>query len=198
MKTLISNPFAGLKEALKKDAVATLCVCVLFSMAVGCGLLADHSSDSIDGEENSSESEIGKKIEPIIPEDDVIAFFDEHLPPYSGMTSDCFFVDIDEKENRCLMINSVEEFRKNFSCSSDMLPEIDFKSYTLIMGQYYFMPGTSYSVAKQNLIVESNKMELNLYVKVPEGSYCVLSNMYYCGIYPKIRNKSISVNVLFN
>ena len=55
MKTLISNPFAGLKESLKKVAVAALCVCVLFSMVVGCGLLADNSSDSI-VDDNSSDS----------------------------------------------------------------------------------------------------------------------------------------------
>ena len=136
-------------------------------------------------------------IEPIIPDDDIIAFFEEHLPPYSGMTSDCFFVDIDKKENRCVMINSDEEFRKNFSCSSNNLtPVIDFKSYTLIIGQYYYMPGSGYIVVNQSLIVKSEKMELNLHVKVPESSFAVLSHLYYWGIYPKIQNKPVRVIIV--
>ena len=134
-------------------------------------------------------------IEPIVPDDVVTVFFEEHLPPYSGMTSDCFFVDIDKKENRCLIINSDEDFRKNFSCSSNILPVIDFKSYTLIIGQYYSLPGTAYSIVEQKLIIESKKMDLNLFVRAPEGSYAVLSNLYYWGIYPKTNNKSISVNI---
>ena len=144
--------------------------------------------------DNMSEN-ITEVIEPIVPNDDVIAFFEEHLPSYSGMISDCFFVDIDKKENRCVMINNDKEFRKNFSCSFDMLPVIDFKSHTLIIGQYYSTPGTFYSVVEQNLIIESNKMKLTLFVSVPEGSYTVLSHLYYWGIYPKIINKSISVNI---
>ena len=32
--------------------------------------------------------------EPIVPDDNVIAFFEEHLPPCTGMASDCFFVDV--------------------------------------------------------------------------------------------------------
>jgi len=150
-------------------------------------------SASVEPSFNGDENVIGS----IIPNDDVTAFFEEHLPPYSGMESDCFFVDIDKKENRYVMINSVGEFKKNFSCSDDMLPVIDFASYTIIIGQCYYMGGTAYRVEEQNLTVESKKVKLNLFVRAPEASLAALTNLYYWGIYPKIKNKSISVNILF-
>ena len=136
-------------------------------------------------------------IEPIIPGDGVIAFFEEHLPPYSGAESDCFFVDIDHQKSICVLINSVEEFRNNFSCSSTMLPEIDFKSHTLIIGQYYPIRESSYKVINQELVVKSKEIELNLYVTSPEYTFATQTRLYYWGIYPKLRNKPINVNIIY-
>ena len=148
---------------------------------------------SVAGCDNSEEV-----IKQISPNNDVIVFFEEHLSPYSGgAESDCFFVDIDRQKSICVLINSVEEFRNNFSGSSTMLPEIDFKSHTLIIGQYCGMPGSGYYVADQNLILESKKLELNLYVKFPEYTFAVETRMYYWGIYPKLRNKPINVNIIY-
>ena len=133
-------------------------------------------------------------IYPKVSDKNISVFFEEHLPIFSGSRSECFFVD--NNENRCIMINSVDEFRKIFSCSKDLLPTIDFKSYTLIIGQYQ-MPGTAYSVDEQSIIVESNKIELNINVQCPEGSLGVICPLYYWGIYPKIQNKPIIVNIEF-
>ena len=59
MVKAIKNPF---KRFLQKDAVVILCVCVLFSMVVGCGLLADNSSSIVD-EDNSSENGSSQELE---------------------------------------------------------------------------------------------------------------------------------------
>jgi len=119
------------------------------------------------------------QVEPIVPNDEVIAFFEKHLPTFSGIYSDCFLVDIDKKESACFIINSVEEFGNIFSCSSVTLPAIDFDSYTLIVGRYDYAPGTVYNVVGQNLIVESKKMELNLNVIIPEDGLVRVNNSLY-------------------
>jgi hypothetical protein len=147
---------------------------------------------SVAGCDNSEEV-----IKQISPDNDVIAFFEEHLPPYSGAESDCFFVDIDHQKSICVLINSVEEFRNNFSCSSTMLTEIDFKSHTLVIGQYYPIRESSCKVINQELVVKSKEIELNLYVTNPESSFPAETRMYYWGIYPKLRNKPINVNIIY-
>ena len=142
-------------------------------------------------------------IEPVPADYEVIAFFEEQLPAFSGTRrSECFFIDeIDKpysegKWTKHVLINSMDEFKKYFSCSSDLLPAIDFRFYTLIIGQQQ-MGGSGYSVDEQNIIVESKKIELNITVKCPEGSFAVICPLYYWGIYPKFQNKSISVNIIF-
>jgi hypothetical protein len=130
--------------------------------------------------------------EPILPNEQIITFFEEHLPDFSGLRSVCFFVD--DKENKCVVINSMDEFRKNFSCSAIKLPAIDFNSYTLIIGQHQ-MAGSGYSVAEQSMIVTQKEIELNLKVDVPEDSFAVICPAYYWGIYPKVKNSPISVNI---
>ena len=133
-------------------------------------------------------------VKPIVQNDEINVFFEEHLPVFSGTRSECFFVD--NNENKCIIINSTDELRKIFSCSIDLLPTIDFKSYTLIIGQYQ-MPGTAYSIDEQSILIESKKIELNINVQCPEGSFGVICPLYYWGIYPKIQNKTIDINIKF-
>ena len=73
-----------------------------------------------------SACEAGKKIKPIQPDDDVVAFFERHL-------RECFFSK--EQCDLCIVINSIDEFRDFFHCSY-ALPAIDFESYTLIIGKH--------------------------------------------------------------
>ena len=142
-------------------------------------------------------------VKPVLPDDEVIAFFEEQLPAFSGTKrSECFFVDeinefySENKWTKYILINSMDEFKENISCSSDLLPTIDFESYTLIIGQQQ-MGGSGYSVDEQTIIIRSNEVELNIKVKCPEGSFAIICPLYYWGIYPKIQNKSISVNIIF-
>ena len=116
-------------------------------------------------------------VEPIVPDNDVTAFFEKHLPAISVTYSDCFLVDTDNKENICLTINDVDEFRNFFPCSTVSLPVIDFESYTLMVGRYRIFP--IHRIAGQNLIIKSKKMELNIKVKIPDDGLVRVNNTLY-------------------
>ncbi len=127
-----------------------------------------------------------------LPEE-VSAFFEEHLPPVSGIKSDCFFVG--EDGDKCLMIDSGEELKKILHSPIE-LPNIDFGDHTLIIGQQV-VPTTSFSIMSQNIDVGSEAITLNLTVKTPEAYYAALSHLYYWGLYPKLDNNAIDVNVIY-
>ena len=58
------------------------------------------------------------------------------------------------------------------------------------------MPNSYYSVVEQN-IKETDILELNIFVQLPsDGVWPAFSNMYYWGIYPKLPNKKINVNII--
>ena len=140
-------------------------------------------------------------IKPVIPDNEVITFFQEQLPVSSGIWSECFFVGEADKPwskdmwTECVLINSMDEFKKIFSCSSDLLPAIDFKSYTLIIGMQQ-MRSSGHIMVEQSIIVRF-KVELNIKVKRPDYGLGEICPLYYWGIYPKIKRKSISVNIKY-
>jgi hypothetical protein len=124
--------------------------------------------------------------------EEVTAFFEKYLPPTSGIYSEVFFVD--EKENKCLLINSIDELNKIMSTPVE-LPTIDFGGYTLIIGQQT-MPTTSFYVKKQTIDISSKQATLNRTVKIPESSCQAFSRLYHWGLYPKLSKNSIGVNVI--
>jgi len=136
------------------------------------------------------------ELEPIFPSDNIIAFFEEYFPPpASGFYQPgCFLIVDGERENKCIAINSMDEFRKNFCCLPTLLPYIDFKSYTLIIGKHE-MVASNFKVIEQNIIVWSNKIVLNLRTQVPTSFYPSTCMLYYWGIYSKLDNKPIIVKV---
>jgi len=133
-------------------------------------------------------------LEKVVQNDEVIAFFNKHLPEFSGQRSDCFFVD-NTKDNKCLIINNIDELRKSISCSSIELPKINFSSCTLIIGQHQ-MGSHGHRVVEQKMIVNSKRIELKLKLEIPEYSASAICPMYYWGIYTKIKNKPISVYII--
>jgi len=138
-----------------------------------------------------------KKIElvPILPNEEIFAFFEDNLPNISGSHSECFFVgNTYPPKNECIAINSMDEFRRNFFCSPTILPYIDFKYYTLFIGKHQ-MISTGFKLVEQNIIVCSNKIILNLRTQTPTGTYHVVCPLYYWGIYSKLDNKPIIVKV---
>ena len=149
MNNITVKNLSSLQAARRKGTVATLCmVCVMFFAAAGCGMF---------------ESE-GEMLKPLFPNTDanalfsvehreLIDFFEEHLPVWSGeRKSMCIFfgarepyknpdgtmdyIVYPEKEDKCIVINNIEEFIEIISCDNIELPEIDFNSYTLIVGMH--------------------------------------------------------------
>jgi len=125
-----------------------------------------------------------------LPEE-VSAFFEKYLPAISGIRSEIFFVDADKDE--CLLLNSSEDLKKLISSNVE-LPTIDFDSYTLVIGQQT-MPTSSFSVSNQTVDVKSNRVILNLTVKIPEASSGASSCLYHWGLFPKFSGSIANVNV---
>ncbi|MCB5280210.1 MAG: hypothetical protein LHW59_11915 [Candidatus Cloacimonetes bacterium] len=135
-----------------------------------------------------------EQIKTILPitnlSEQIISFFEGTLP--TTAESNCFFVS--EESNVHYLINSIEELQAIYSCDNE-LPEIDFASYSIIVGQKR-MPNSYYSVVEQN-IKETETLDLNIFVQLPlDGHWPAFSNMYYWGIYPKLPNKKINVNII--
>lgn len=59
------------------------------------------------------------------------------------------------------------------------------------------MPNSCYCVAHQEIVVSSRALELNVVAQtLSEGVWPAFSTMYYWGVYPKLPNKIVDVNVL--
>lgn len=159
----------------------------MFAIVIGCEKQNEKTSEIPDIPE-------GVGILPVYESDmpeKVADFFGKHLPEVSGYLSECFFVE--DKENRCLMVNSVDELKAIMSSSVE-LPAINFDDYTLVIGQY-FVPGTGYRVLKHNIVIAEDGIDLNLSMEKPDGSYAVICPAYYYGLYPKLPKKPIAINI---
>ena len=72
------------------------------------------------------------EINPIAASGEISSFFDKHLPSQSSTpASDFSFGD----KSECMIINSIDEFRRSVSSQIDKLPAIDFTKNTLVLGQ---------------------------------------------------------------
>ena len=140
----------------------------------------------------------GKTYKPIIPNKDIIVFFQEYLPVSYTNWSGCHFFEPGDRQDKYIIINSIDEFKKSFSCSPDMLPAIDFKSNTLIIGHFEVSHGGGY-ITEQEIIVNHGKAVLDISYGFPrEGVFTqAITALYYWGIYPKIENKNISMNLIY-
>ncbi len=69
----------------------------------------------------------------------------------------------------------MKQFRQLASCSE--LPEIDFRSYSLIIGQKT-VPNSFYTIMKQE-IVEYSGLNLNIVLSLGENHYPSFSTLYY-------------------
>ncbi|MDO5615571.1 MAG: hypothetical protein Q4G16_05230 [Cruoricaptor ignavus] len=130
------------------------------------------------------------KIIPIvdIPKD-VSNFLEKGLPNTSE--SECFFISQDD--DIFYLINNIEDFRDVYSCD-DELPEIDFTKYSLIIGKKE-MPNSFYLLADQ-YIEETEMLNLTIVATLPKsGHWPAFNDFYYWGIYPKLPNKELIVNI---
>ena len=98
-------------------------------------------------------------------------------------------------ENMVYVINSQQELADIY-VGKKKLPEIDFDKYTLIIGQQ-IMPYRGFYIAKKKLSNGDNGLILNLYAKNDrELLPCASQNLYFWGLYPKLSQKMVSVNVV--
>ena len=99
------------------------------------------------------------------------------------------------KENIVCVINSRQELADIYMGEKD-LPEIDFDKNTLIIGQQ-IMPCLGFYVAKKDLLARGDSLILTLYAKNDCNKLAQeLQNLYFWEIYPKLLQKTLSVNVI--
>ena len=87
------------------------------------------------------------------------------------------------------MINSRYELEQVNVCA-DMLPDIDFENYTLIIGKHV-TSSIPFFVEDQK-VFESSVLTLFVRKNNGGGLLCV-GNMFHWGIYPKLPNKPFYV-----
>ena len=139
-------------------------------------------------------------------DDAIAAFFDEELPerhndhePYGYSTSFFYDYSIDLKirivcdENVVRLINSNQELADIYQGENE-LPEIDFDKYTLIIG-HQALPGLGFYLTKKELVESTEGLVMNLYTRNDrEIIATALQHLYFWGLYPKLSQKTVSVN----
>ena len=167
-------------------------------------LLSCNNSDD-EGFDNGSESD-GSTISPInVSEGPIADFFNVEWPNKTdrAYNAKSFFYDssrdfgLQVTESVVSLINSRQELADIYLGDKE-LPDIDFDKYTLIIGRQK-MPYPYFYVAKQELIAGKDGLILNLYANNDEEILpCMKHCMYFWGLYPKLSQKAIIVNVSEN
>ena len=119
----------------------------------------------------------------------VVTFFEKTLS--NTDSANCLFKS--EWKDTCFLINSKEEFESMLLCDKD-LPIIDFSLYSVIVGKKN-MPNSFYSIVEQS-INNTQTLELNIIVHLPNEHWPAFSDMFYWALYPKLPNKKISINII--
>lgn len=165
----------------------TLVIMIMCAVVIGCEKQNEKTPEIPEIPEDVGILPISESDMP----EEVADFFNKYLPEVSGYHSEYFFIE--DRENRCLMINSIDEL-KMIMYSSVELPAINFDDYTLVIGQY-FVGGTGY-VNKHNIVIAEDGIDLNLSIEKPDGSYAVICPAFYWGLYPKLSRGFINVNLI--
>lgn len=135
-------------------------------------------------------------ISPVSAPDNVSAFFEEHLPDHSQSLgrADFKFSDREFSESECFLVNSKSEF-KDVVADGVKVPDIDFKRYSLIIGQCV-LGDPGYVLEKQVVYPGENDMELRLVYRTLDGvSPGVATNFYFWGLYPKLPDIPLEVEM---
>ena len=80
---------------------------------------------------------------------------------------------------------------------ANVLPEIDFGKYSLIVGRKTSPVASGLDRSRQVLIEKEDCYNLNLYRASIEGKTIITASVsyFYYGIYPKLNEKKIVVNL---
>ena len=160
---------------------------------------------SVEGEEEGL-GETGEMIEPIYSQDtfenesaimlkDVpgIEILAETVLKDNGIVEEdikdgMYYPDVAMIVNQKSLLKEVEYYGNTF-----LWPEIDFDSYSLVIGQYY-TNYTGYMISKQYIIKGSSKYLL--YFDIEGGDLCATKNNYFATLYPKLPDGKLEVKVL--
>ena len=149
------------------------------------------SVDSVDINQDEGAAKDYTVISSVPVSEEVKAFFDEALPNENRTPAFSF---PSGNETEFSEINSQEELKSRY-IGKDILPEIDFAKFTLIIGKAYML-GMTYHVKA----IEIHKYEYNqsLYVFTddPEGLYWMAYNMYFWALFPKIEQEISSISII--
>ena len=133
------------------------------------------------------------------PSDQLISFMMDALYKNESQGRNTFFSEKAEEE-KLLIINSVEEFRKVYKGDKDISPIIHFVNFnycSLVIGRTY---GEDSSVSLGDFDLTDNgdtyqlDVTLNRNVNPNYGYYAALVDLYFWKIYPKMEQKPVVFN----
>ena len=166
-------------------------------IVVATWLCACNSDDDV----NDFEEINPNAIQPInLTDGDIVDFFNSELPErHTGndpeKMSIPFLMDDYYHNNEVHVINSRQELADLYVGEKE-LPAIDFDKYTLIIGQQ-IMPGLGYYIRKRKLVMEEDGLVLTLNARNDgEAIALALQHLYFWGLYPKLPQDRITVNVI--
>ena len=149
------------------------------------------SVDSVDSTQDEGASKDYTVISTVPVSEEVKAFFDEALPNDKGTPA---FTFPSGNETEFSEINSQEELESRY-IGKDILPEIDFAKFTLIIGKAYML-GMTYHVNSLEIHKYENDQTLCVFTDDPEGLFWMAYNMYFWGMFPKIEQEISSINII--
>ncbi len=123
------------------------------------------------------------------------AFFREelHRPRWDdkGNEHKTFFEQGEYNDEKCLMINSQQEFQDAYM-GTKKLPDVDFGKYTLLIGKTWG-DDSSYKLDKIVLTDKNGHyhLEAQLLHYVDRAAFSAILTIYYWYLYPKLKSKEI-------
>lgn len=126
-------------------------------------------------------------------------FFEKALPSTSmSWTAPWFRLDYnnvsyENHSDTCYVVNNYEDFQAIY-VGQEQLPDIDFDSYTLLVGQK-FSSSIYIKLNKQEFYEDDNKYVLDMYYADDFVSFAEI-NIFYWGLYPKLSHNNLEINII--
>ena len=188
--------FAIGMKSMKKMGWAAIALMMTTAMIVGCTSSDNDEDDSIIMPVNMNDGPVAEFFKTELPE--MHSSSDYYHQTESFFINPEFLDGVAIVEDIVCVINSREELADVYLGNKD-LPEIDFDKYTLIIGQQ-IMPFLGFYVGKKELVADNNGFVFKLYArhdgKDDEVRATALQFLYFWAFYPKLSQKTITVNVI--
>ena len=129
-----------------------------------------------------------------VADENILDFFKTELPPFKFVNPLCFFTDIYDWRDTCILINNIYEFQQSYECEKK-LPYIDFDKFTLIIGKKHLQSRPSYCFCEQKIVEDSVLTQIIKFYYGGGGSD-MRDTWYHWGIYPKLPDKPFYVEFI--